>query len=444
MRRILLAGIALLILAVTPMAQQDQAPAGEATYDQWCAGCHGAEGKGDGPAAGTMLPRPRDFTTALYQIRTTPSGALPTDEDILAVIDHGMPGTAMPGWSENLSADERGDLVAYLKTLSPAFQRDPAEPVDLGDPPGESEEGLVEGREIFEKIECWKCHGQAGRGDGQSAPTLEDDQDYPIRAADLTENWQFNGGGTTEDIMLRLMTGLNGTPMPANFDLIDADVVTLEQLWRVAQYVRSLSPEEAPQVREVVRAARVEGDLPSGPDDPAWQQAERYYIPLVGQIVLKPRWFAPTVDGVWVQGLHDDREIALRLVWHDPSRSPDPRWTEWTAKVGTTMAPELSNEAPGEETAPVAAGSPVDTAPAADTAGAVAPPEPGGSLPDAFAVQFPTTVPSGMERPYFLMGDDREPVYLWTWRSDREGMEEALAHGMGRAGTLAVTEGALA
>ena len=45
-----------------------------------------------------MLPRPRDFTKGVYQIRTTASGELPTDADIRRVIDDGMPGTAMPEW----------------------------------------------------------------------------------------------------------------------------------------------------------------------------------------------------------------------------------------------------------------------------------------------------------------------------------------------------------
>ena len=185
MRRALLtlAMSALWILGATAAPAQDAQPA-KATYDKWCAGCHGVDGKGEGFAAATMLPRPRDFTTALYQIRATPSGALPTDEDIRRVIDVGMPGTAMPGWAKHLGEQERMALVAYLKAFSPRFEnQDPPEPIEIGSAPGESEEALAEGRQIYEKIECWKCHGQAGRGGGPSAPTLEDDQGFPIAAA---------------------------------------------------------------------------------------------------------------------------------------------------------------------------------------------------------------------------------------------------------------------
>lgn len=428
-----LAGIGVLMLTAPQAAQQDAAPRGKESYDKWCAGCHGVDGKGDGPAAGTMLPPPRDFTTAFYQIRTTPSGAMPSDEDLMAILDRGMPGTAMPGWRDNLGKQARSDLVAYLKTFSPAFEREPAAPVDIGKAPRVSDEGLAEGRDFYERIECWKCHGQLGRGDGPSAPTLEDDQEHPVRAADLTENWLFNGGGTTEDIMRRLMTGLNGTPMPSFADLIDAEFMTREQLWRVAQYVRSLAPEKPPVVREVVRAARIEGQLPSSPDDPAWEEPERYYIPLVGQIIVKPRWFAPTVDGVWVQAMHNDREIALRVVWHDPSESPDPRWDEWTARIRATMAPEIDVEAAPADTVAMATADTSTVTTDGVTMG----------LPDAVTIQFPSSIPTGMERPYFLMGNEREPVYLWSWRSDR-GVEEATGRGFVVTEPLAIREGAVA
>jgi hypothetical protein len=179
-------------------------------------------------------------------------------------------------------------------------------------------------------------------------------------------------------------------------------VVTEEQLWRVAQYVRSLSPEEPPRLREVVRAARVEGALPAAPGDSAWARAEEFYFPLVGQIVVRPRWFAPTVTGVWVQALHNGEEVALRLRWHDPSRSPDERWQPWQQLMLQTMQPQ--------DGGPTAA----------------------QTLADAFTVQFPQAIPEGMDRPYFLMGDATEPVYLWQWESVGGQTVEATGRGMGR------------
>ncbi|MGH7564832.1 MAG: c-type cytochrome [Gemmatimonadota bacterium] len=444
-------------------ASGQEAHPGQATYDRWCAGCHGDEGGGDGPGATTMLPRPRDFTTGLYQIRTTPSGALPTDADILRVIDEGMPGTAMPGWRDQLSQERREALVDYLKTFSGFFEDgESPEPIEIGSPPGAGDEAIAEGREIYQKIECWKCHGQAGRGDGQSAPTLEDQAGLPIRAVDLTESWNFNGGSSVEAIYTRLRTGLDATPMPSFSDLIDAEVVTEEQLWRVAQYVKSLSP-ETPRVREVVRAALTEEDLPTTPDDERWAEVERFYLPLVGQVIEEPRWFAPSVDGVWMQALHDGSDLAVLVTWHDPSRSPDPDWEEWKTKMEAAMsppsaaaaeagAPEATAEAAETDEATEAgdteAGGPggaADGAPApqegsappADTAGTPAPggqPRGGqirlGDPDDSLVLQFPPTIPEGMERPYFLMGSTSDPVYLWVWSSGQEGAREAVGRGL--------------
>src|SRR5690606_39991909 len=105
------------------------------------------------------------------------------------------------------------------------------------------------------------------------------------------------GGGTVEDIFRRLRTGLDGTPMPSFAENVLSD----EEAWNLAHYIRSLGPEQSPpRVREVVRAVALEGQLPTSPADSAWDNVERFYIPLVGQIILPPRWFAPTVDGVWV------------------------------------------------------------------------------------------------------------------------------------------------
>ena len=47
-----------------------------------------------------LLPRPRDFTSGKFKIRTTPSGALPTDDDLRHIIREGMPYTSMPAWRQ--------------------------------------------------------------------------------------------------------------------------------------------------------------------------------------------------------------------------------------------------------------------------------------------------------------------------------------------------------
>jgi len=377
-----------------------QEPRGKAIYDKWCAECHGDTGAGDGSAQTYMLPRPRDFTKALYQVRTTASGELPTDADLRRVINEGMPGTAMPQWRDRLTDTQREDVIAYIKSFSQFFAGAAPTPIEIGNAPGSSAEAIAEGREVYTKLECFKCHGQQGRGDGTSAPTLTDDWDQPIFAADLAASWRFNGGSSVEEIYTRLRTGLDGTPMPSFSDVIDSKIITDEQLWRVAQYVRSLSPDEPPAVREVIRARLADGVLPRGPDDTTWTRAEAYYVPLVGQIIVKPRWFAPAVDGVWVQAMHDGTSLAVRVTWHDRSRSPDPSWDEWLARMRSTMT---------------------------DVDGALAPTQ--GA--DLLVVQFPTTSQAA-DPPYFLGGSTRRPAHMWRWSSTPDAVAQGTATGLGR------------
>lgn len=392
-------GLAVAFLTAGPpdrLTAQDTT-AGKQVYQKWCAGCHGDNGAGDGEAARYMLPRPRDFTGAIYQIRSTASGELPTDADLMRAIDEGLPGTAMPGWKTRLSTRERRDVAAYLKTFSTFFADTTIrpQPLDFGRAPGGggSAEALRVGRLFYDSIQCWKCHGQEGRGDGPSSPTLKDDAGLPIFAADLTENWRFNGGGSVEDIYHRFRTGLDGTPMPSFSDLLDQKFLTDEQLWRLAQFVRSLSPDEPPVVRDVIRAPQLPegGPLPRAPDDSAWIAVDAYWFPLVGQVIKKSRWFAPAVSGVWVQAVHTGDSLALRVRWDDRSQSPDTAWLPHVARVLDALAGDDS------------------VAPA---------PEP---WPDQLAVQFPLTIPEGMERPYFLMGSGSAPVYQWRWSSAPKG-----------------------
>src|SRR6267142_1040130 len=399
---------ALLLIAL--IAPQDTS-AGKTVYVKWCAGCHGDNGAGDGAGAKHMIPPPRDFTGAIYQIRSTPSGQLPTDADLLRSIDEGLPGTAMPGWKSRLSDRQRRAVLAYIKTFSTFFadttQR--PQPIAFGSPPGggTSAAALRQGRLFYDSIGCRKCHGDQGRGDGPSAPTLKDDADFPIFAADLHQNWRFRGGGSVEDIYRRLRTGLDGTPMPSFADLIDQKFLTDEELWRLAQYVRSLSPAAPPEVRDVVHAPQIPGTVPVSPDDSAWARVARYWFPLVGQVIHKARWFAPAVSGVWVQAMHDGKPLALRVSWDDRTERPDTAWLKFEQRILETVA--------GDDSAP--------------------PPPRAEPWPDQLAVQFPRRLPEGsggMERPYFLMGATTDPVYQWRWTSRPRRALAGLARGIER------------
>ena len=407
-------------LPPSPLPVQDTVK-GKVVYEKWCAGCHGETGAGDGPAAAYMLPRPRNFTGAVYKIRTTASGQLPTDADLLRAIDEGLAGSAMPAWKGRLSDAERRDVLAYLKTFSSFFADTSQHVVALkfSSPPGggTGTEALKVGRQFYDSIGCRKCHGDQGRGDGPSAPTLKDDAGFPIFAADLHQSWRFRGGGTVEDIYRRLRTGLDGTPMPSFSDLIDQKFLTDQELWRLAQYVRSLSPAKPPEVRDVIHAPQIAGAVPASPDDSAWARVDRYWFPLVGQVIHKERAFAPAVSGVWVQAVHDSTTLALRVSWDDRTQSPDTAWLGFEQRLLETVA--------GDDSASLRA----------------------ERWPDQLAVQFPHRLAGGsggMERPYFLMGGPSDPVYQWRWTSQPRRAVAGLARGIDRFDTLPGTPAAQA
>jgi mono/diheme cytochrome c family protein len=84
---------------------------GAATFAQYCALCHGAEGKGDGRAARVQQVRPADLTrsarSAAYKSEIIRKGGAAMNRS-----------SSMPSWGEVLSASDIDDIVAYLQTLS--------------------------------------------------------------------------------------------------------------------------------------------------------------------------------------------------------------------------------------------------------------------------------------------------------------------------------------
>jgi mono/diheme cytochrome c family protein len=97
------------------------ATTGQRVFARYCATCHGPDGRGNGPAAPSLIPRPRDFTLGLYKFKSTPPPLPPTNEDLVNVVSNGLQASAMPYFRDILSAEEIRAVVAHVRTLSPAL-----------------------------------------------------------------------------------------------------------------------------------------------------------------------------------------------------------------------------------------------------------------------------------------------------------------------------------
>lgn len=95
--------------------------AGQKLYLDNCVPCHGASGKGDGPAGAGLNPPPADLTRHMI------SGAH-TDGQIYLWIKDGFPGTAMPAWGQRLGEEQIWQLVTYLRTFGQSAAPTPARP----------------------------------------------------------------------------------------------------------------------------------------------------------------------------------------------------------------------------------------------------------------------------------------------------------------------------
>lgn len=428
------ARLAVLALCVAvPASAQDvgtdaQRASGKALYLKYCSQCHGENGDGEGYAAPHLRPRPRNFTTGKFKIRTTPNGALPTHQDLVNVIRRGMPYTSMPAWP-NLAEQEVSDLAYFITTFSPDFAKpeNAPKPVTLPSAPRSSNDSIAQGKKLFEDTGCIRCHGTLGRGDGPSAPTLTDDWNRPIRAADLAQNWTFRGGSTREDIFRTMSTGFNGTPMPSF-----ADGLTPEQRWAITDYIVSLAGSNGPGYTNLVTARHVQTPIDLAKGAANFASAPTARFPVIGQIMEPGREFHPPVTSVLVQAIYDGNAMAILVRWHDMSAQKTgknapllpvpPEEEEEPAAAAATGGNPFGDQ----EVAAAPAGQPKDP-----FAEATAPAAPASEFSDAVSIQIPLQVPTGARKPYFIFGDAESSADLWFF--DLAGTAPARFTGKGSA-----------
>jgi hypothetical protein len=114
----------------------------------------------------------------------------------------------------------------------------------------------------------------------------------------------------------------------------------------------------------IVMAKKVSGEVPSDPGDGMWRNATALSIPLVPQVMAKPRIYESKIKELKVRAIHNTRDIAFLVEWEDPTED---------------------------------ASIDID------------------KFSDAVALEFPSQ--TSKEKPHFAMGDRENTVNIWFWKA---------------------------
>jgi mono/diheme cytochrome c family protein len=260
----------------------EAARAGQKVFDQYCIGCHGVNGSGDGLAASYLDPKPRNLNSGIFKFITSQRGTLPIRGDLMKTVTEGLPGSSMPSF-RLLPERARKDVVEFVlhlarngrywrilnalvtEAIHDADEDDPftkdvlkevlednadillvKEAVAMFPETSEqaiSEQSLVTGRLFFAQY-CNSCHGL----DGLGLPMLTaegkaqlDDFGEASRPRDLTRG-RFRHGTDSLSLWYRIKRGLDGAVMPA------AGNWSSDQAWHVAHYTKLLFDQDLQQM----------------------------------------------------------------------------------------------------------------------------------------------------------------------------------------------------
>jgi len=181
--------------------------AGRAIYERSCATCHGMAGKGDGPQASRLNPKPPPLGDAEAMRDRTPAIQY-------RIISVGIAGTPMVAWGNELTPDQRWDVVWYLHSMRRAGAD-------------------AEGEGLFIQ-RCAACHGATGGSDGALSASLAK---LPAELSSFA--WQADK--SDEQLAAAIHAGIAGTAMPPSRDLSDAEVALL------VRHLRMLALNDAPE-----------------------------------------------------------------------------------------------------------------------------------------------------------------------------------------------------
>ena len=222
---------------------------GKTLYKEYCAQCHGFTGKGDGPAASALEPKPAIHANIPFE-------KLPM-EYLYNVVNHGGPAVGkspnMPYWGLTIGQQGVADVIAYLKVTFKGIPdvaaagdgaqgaacmqartttQAPDEFLAKTNPLASSSGSISAGKVLFLKtaqpVACVMCHGEQGDGKGLMGAAL------------MPPPRNFTCGAMMKDVpdgqlFWIIKNGSPGTGMMSFASLPD------EQVWQLVHYIRSLA-----------------------------------------------------------------------------------------------------------------------------------------------------------------------------------------------------------
>lgn len=123
---------------------------GRAVFVANCSGCHGTDGRATTPGGQALRPVAMNLVDFHFQ-----------PEDLVRTLENGVPGTAMPAWSD-LPGDQFRAVAEYVLTLSRTAE---PYPEDLW---AQKPVEIAAGERIYD-AHCVRCHGERGDGHGPEA-----------------------------------------------------------------------------------------------------------------------------------------------------------------------------------------------------------------------------------------------------------------------------------
>jgi Tol biopolymer transport system component/mono/diheme cytochrome c family protein len=215
--------------------------AGQKLYLANCATCHGTSGKGDGPVAAGLSPRPIDFTQHMLPGRHT-------DGQISLWIASGIPGTSMPAWGQRFTEAQIWQLVTYLRTFGQVVAAAPTSPAPhtTAQPSPTPTPAVATVQEALPPI-IFARQGGIWRSDGRGGPP------QPITTLDQSSYAQtptFSPDGSQVAFIAIMQPPISATvPLPTSaLYVMNADGSALRNVWNPAQGLIS-SPTWAPDGR---------------------------------------------------------------------------------------------------------------------------------------------------------------------------------------------------